>query len=46
MIVYLAVADDMGLGKTLSILSLVLKKKGCSQEVKEWMAKPPVAEGG
>ena len=25
---------------------LVLKKKGCSQEEKEWMAKPPAAKGG
>ena len=36
----------MGLGKTLSMLSLVLKKKGRSQDVREWMAKPPAVEGG
>ena len=34
----------------LSVLYLVVKKKGCSQEEKEWTAKPPVAkqvsEGG
>ena len=44
LIVYLAVAD-VGLGKMLSILSLVLKKKGCSQEEKKWMAKPLAAKG-
>jgi len=44
--VYLAVADDPGLSKMLSILSLVLRKKVCSQEEKEWMAKPPAAKGG
>ena len=42
--------DDPGLGKMLSVLYLVVKKKGCSQEEKEWTAKPPVAkqvgEGG
>jgi len=47
--VCLAIADDPGLGKMLSILSLVLKRKG-SQEEKEWMAKQPAAkkvgEGG
>ena len=42
---YLAIADDPGLVKMLSILSLVLKKKG-SQEEKEWMAKPTAAKGG
>ena len=36
----------MGLGKTLSMLSLVLKKKGRSQDVREWMANPPAVEGG
>ena len=46
LIVYLAIADDPGLSKMLSILSLVLRKKGCSQEEKEWMAKPPAAKGG
>ena len=45
LIVYLAIADDPGLSKMLSILSLVLRKKGCSQEEKEWMAKPPAAKG-
>ena len=47
---YLAIADDPGLDKMLSVLYLVLRKKGCSQEEKEWMAKPPAAkqvgEGG
>jgi len=44
LIVYLAIADDPGLVKMLSILSLVLKKKGCSQEEKEWIAIPPAAK--
>ena len=35
----------MGLGKTLSMLSLVLKKKGDSQDVRKWLAKPPAVEG-
>jgi len=47
--VYLSIADDPGLDK-MSVLSLVLRKKGCSQEEKEWMVKPPAAkqvgEGG
>ena len=41
---YLAIADDPGLDKMLSVLYLVLRKKGCSQEEKEWMAKPPAAK--
>jgi len=44
--VCLAIVDDAGLIKMLSILSLVLRKKGCSQEEEEWMAKPPAAKGG
>ena len=46
LIVCLAISDDPGLSKMLSILYRVLRKKGCSQEEKEWMAKPPVAKGG
>ena len=45
LIVYLAVADDPGMSKMLSVIFLVLKRKG-SQEEKEWMAKPPAAKGG
>ena len=45
LIVYLDIADDPGLGKMLSILSLVLERKG-SREEKEWMAKPTAAKGG
>jgi len=45
LILYLDIADDSGLGKMLSVLSLVLKKKG-SQEEKEWMAKATAAKGG
>ena len=46
LIVYLDIADDPGLDKMLSVLYLVLRKKGCSQEEKEWMAKPTAAKGG
>jgi len=44
LIVYIAIADYPGLDKKLSVLYLVLRKKGCSQEEKEWMAKPPAAK--